>query len=74
MNFQTIVLPVESISSFWLEVDEGDGNKKVYDQDGAGYPVQDVIMVSKTTCADFDRDTNKNILQLEYAVSCPHQH
>ena len=39
----------QSISKFWFEIDEG-GKTQVEDQDGAGYALQDVVMVANTTC------------------------
>ena len=40
----------QSMSNFWFEVDEGDGNTRIVDQGGVGYAVQDVLMISNSTC------------------------
>lgn len=55
-----------SISNFWFEVDEGDGSSKVENQGGAGYPIQDVVMVANTTCVGV---SNSLSLSLKFAVS-----
>ena len=41
-----------SISKFWFEVDEGDGQVKVEDQNGLGFPISDSIMLTNVTCRD----------------------
>lgn len=41
----------QSISTFWFEVDEGNGSPRILDQGGAGYEIQDAIMISTSTCA-----------------------
>lgn len=54
------------ISKFWFEVNEGDGSKNdVKDQDGVGFPLQDVVVVRNTTCFD---TKNGSKLRVDIAV------
>ena len=44
------------ISKFWFEVTEGDGSVTTEDQNGAGFLVQDSVMVANSTCIVRDPD------------------
>ena len=47
----TVVDAAMGISKLWFEVDEGDGSvAKVEDQGGAGFAVQDAVMIANSSC------------------------
>ncbi|KAH8077081.1 heme peroxidase [Cristinia sonorae] len=51
LDFPSILISsTQSLSSLSFEVLNADGTTKVEDLGGAGYPLQDVIMVANTTC------------------------
>ncbi|TCD64647.1 hypothetical protein EIP91_003807 [Steccherinum ochraceum] len=56
-----------SISQLWLEIDEGDGStKRIEDQNGLGFSVQDAIMLTNSTCLDLSGEDT--VLVLEVAI------
>ncbi|KAI1789406.1 hypothetical protein LXA43DRAFT_584251 [Ganoderma leucocontextum] len=49
-NF-TVIDATSGISKFWFEVDEGNGSAATTEnQGGAGFPVQEVVMVANSSC------------------------
>ena len=45
-----VVNATQSVSNFWFEIDEGSGSSEVKNQGGAGYILQDVVLLSTATC------------------------
>ncbi|KAH8101441.1 putative L-ascorbate oxidase [Cristinia sonorae] len=62
---ETLLNANHGISNFWFDVTNAEGSKKVENLGGAGYNLQDVIMISNTTCLSF---TNGTHLDVEFAV------
>ena len=62
-----IVNATQSVSNFWFEIDEGSGSAEIINQGGAGYPLQDAVLLSNTTCMNFGGDGLT--LDLQLAVS-----
>ena len=60
-----VINATQSLSNFWFEIDEGQGAPVVKNQGGAGYPLQDVVLVSNATCLSF---MNGEQLALQIAV------
>ena len=66
----TIVDAATGISKFWFEVAEGDGSTtKVEDQGGAGFAVQDVVMIANSSCVV--QPTSNAHIQIAVSPSLP---
>ena len=67
-NF-TLVDAGAGISSFWFSVDEGAGAAAcIEDQGGAGFALQDVVILSNSSCLAFGADGGA-VARVDIAVS-----
>lgn len=53
----------KGISKFWYEVEEN-GKTRTEDQDGSGFPLQDVVMLANSSCTDILGSTVKSNINI----------